>query len=255
MTALDPRFRTIPLAHRALHDRARGIIENSPPAFRAAVAAGYGIECDLQLSADGQAMVFHDDVLDRLTERSGAVRDLTAAELGQIALTGSDDCIPTLAEMLALVAGRVPLLIEIKDQSGKLSADNIGPLEQATAHALSGYGGPVAVMSFNPHSVAAMADLAPQVARGLTTGDFTVEEYPVASSDDLARCTAISDYDRVGASFVSHYVQELDHPRLAEIRRDGGAILCWTVRSREVEEKARQVVDNITFEGYLADRP
>ena len=255
MTDLPDGFRTIPVAHRALHDRAGGVIENSPGAFRAAVAAGYAIECDLQLSSDGKAIVFHDYDLDRLTGQTGPVRDRSAAELSDISLSGSDDTIPTLGDMLALVGGRVPLLIELKDQSRNLSSTGIGPLERAVAAALAGYDGPVAVMSFNPASIREMARLAPDIPRGLTTGDINIAEYPDVDQSRLDHCHAIADYDAVGASFVSHYVRELDNPRLADIRATGGALLCWTVRSRETETMARRTVDNITFEGYLADRP
>ena len=102
-----------PIAHRGLHDRARGVIENTAPAFAAAIAGNYPIECDLQLSRDGEAMVFHDEVLDRLTAQSGLLAGRAAADLQKIALTGGGDCIPTLDQVLAQVASRAPLLIEI----------------------------------------------------------------------------------------------------------------------------------------------
>ena len=113
--ALDAAFLRLPLAHRALHNRAERRPENSPAAIRAAVAAGYGIEIDVQGTADGQAVVFHDEWMERLTEATGFVKDYTAAELGRIALRDCDDCIPTLPQVLTMVAGRVPLLIELKD--------------------------------------------------------------------------------------------------------------------------------------------
>jgi len=256
MTALDLAFRRIPLAHRGLHDGAAGIIENSTSAFRAAVRAGYGIECDLQLSADGQAMVFHDYQLGRLTPADGNVSALTAAEMGRIALSGSQDHIPTLPQVLKVVGGRVPLLVEIKDQGRALSRTGIGPLERAVSRALEGYRGPVALMSFNPHAVAALAELVPEVPRGLTTGSFSRVEYPRTPGAELKRLRSIDDYDRTGAQFVSHSVQELDAPRLDQLRRErGAAILCWTVRSAKVEAAARKVVDNVTFEGYPAAIP
>ncbi len=110
---LDAAFLRLPLAHRALHNRAERRPENSPAAIRAAVAAGYGIEIDVQGTADGQAVVFHDEWMERLTEATGFVKDYTAAELGRIALRDCDDCIPTLPQVLTMVAGRVPLLIEL----------------------------------------------------------------------------------------------------------------------------------------------
>ena len=150
---LPAAFLTQPPAHRALHDSAAGRPENSRAAVRAAVAAGYGIEIDVQLSSDGQAMVFHDEDLDRLTSDCGPVRARTAAELGRTRLRDAEDGIPTLPEVLALIGGRVPLLIEIKDQTLTMSETD-GRLEAATAAALASYTGPVAVMSFNPHAVA-----------------------------------------------------------------------------------------------------
>jgi len=249
---LHPGFLTRPIAHRALHDRARGRPENSRAAVRAAVAAGYGIEIDLQGSSDGVAMVFHDDDLDRLTDSTGPVRARSAAELGAIRLRDAEDGLPTLAEVLAIVAGQVPLLIELKDQSGLMGPD-MGALPRATARALQGYGGPVAVMSFNPNAVGQMARLAPDVTRGLVTYEWPPEDLPALPGIEARRdhLLAIADYDAVGASFISHHWRDLDRPRVAELKAAGAAVLCWTIRSPEAEAQARRVAQNITFEGYL----
>jgi glycerophosphoryl diester phosphodiesterase len=247
-------FLAQPLAHRALHDRAAGRPENSRAAVSAAVAAGYGIEIDVQLSADGQAMVFHDEELDRLTFEHGPLKARTAAELGRIGLRDAQDGIPTLPEVLALIGGRVPLLIEIKDQTLTMSETD-GRLEAATAAALKAYAGPVAVMSFNPQSVARMAELAPQLPRGLTTSAYDPEDWSPLPDATCTRLRGIPDYDRTGASFVSHEAADLARPRLAELKAQGAAILCWTIRSPEAEEQARQVAQNITFEGYAARQP
>ena len=244
-------FVATPLAHRGYHDVAKQRPENSLSAFGAAVAAGYGIELDVQLSADGQAMVFHDDTLDRMTHKTGAVLDHTAAELGGIKLQGSDDLIPTLGQVLALVAGKVPALIEIKAQLDTM-ADTSGRLETAVALALATYTGPVAVMSFNPHCMAHVSRLAPKIARGLTTDDFDPVEYrpiPASKCDDLRD---ITDYDRTLSSFISHKAADLSRPRVAQLKSQGATILCWTIRSPEAEAKARQIADNITFEDYAA---
>ena len=133
---LPAAFLATPIAHRAYHDLARGRPENSRAAIRAAVAAGYGIEIDLQLSKDGVPMVFHDETLERLTPRQGWVCDLPANELASIPLTGGDEAIPTLTEVLDLIAGSVPLLIELKDQTLRM-ADTDARLETATAAALA----------------------------------------------------------------------------------------------------------------------
>ena len=250
MTVLPRSFATVPLAHRALHDITQGRPENSRAAIRAAIDAGYGIEIDVQLSADNQAMVFHDYHLERLTDTQGAVRLFRADALRATALRGGDEGIPDLPEVLTLVAGRVPLLIELKDQDGAMGA-NVGPLERATALALAGYAGEVAVMSFNPHSVAMMQTLAPDVPRGLTTSAYRTQDWPLsaATCDSLRE---IPDYDRVGASFISHEVGDLDRPRVGALRQSGAVICCWTVRNAAQEAQAREAADNITFEGYRA---
>lgn len=253
MPALPASLLARPIAHRGLHDRAAGVIENSPAAFARAIAAGYGIELDLQLSADGVAMVFHDDTLDRLTAQSGPVRGLSAATLGRIGLGGAreGDCIPTLAEVLAQVAGQVPLLIELKDQSDGLGAT--GPdLERAVAKTLAGYRGDVAVMSFNPLMMATMAELAPDLPRGITSCGFDPSEWTDLPPETCARLAEIGDFDAVGASFISHDWRDLTRPRVAALKARAVPILCWTVKSPEAEGIARQVADQITFEGYLA---
>lgn len=252
--ALPDAFLRLPLAHRALHDLAAGRPENSPSAIDAAIAAGYGIEIDVQLSRDGVAMVFHDEDLGRLTAEQGLVADRSAQDLGQIVLKGGTETIPTLAHVLGLVAGRVPLLIEIKDQTGDMSTSD-GRLEQAVAQDLAGYHGPVAVMSFNPHSVAHMARLAPHIARGLTTSAYDPADWaplPAHVGDALRN---IPDYDRTGSSFISHEAADLARPRVTTLRAQGAAILCWTIKSQKAEAEARRIAQNITFEQYLPDIP
>ena len=248
---LPDSFLRLPITHRALHDRAAGRIENSPAAIKAAVAAGYAIEIDLQLSSDGVAMVFHDETLDRLTAEVGPVNARTAAELGQIALKGSSDTIPTLTEVLTLIDGKVPLLIEIKDQSLVMGPTD-GKLEAATARALDGYPGDVALMSFNPASVAHMARLAPHLPRGITTSAYDPDDWAPMPADLCARFRAIPDYDATGSSFISHEAADLDRDRVAELKRQGARVLTWTIRSPEAEGTARWVADNVTFEGYLS---
>ncbi|EAR49704.1 phosphodiesterase-like [Oceanicola granulosus HTCC2516] len=250
MTTLPPAFLERPIAHRALHDRADLRPENSRAAVRAAMAAGYGVEIDLQLSADGVPMVFHDSLLGRLTGAEGAVAACSAAELGTLGLLGGAEGIPTLAEILALVDGRVPLLIEVKDQDGALGP-GVGALERATAAALVGYDGPVALMSFNPTSVAALAEAAPALPRGHVTCGFAPRAWPGVPPERLARLARIDDLAATGACFVSHDHTDLARPRLAELKADGLPVLTWTIRSPEEEAAARRVADNITFEGYL----
>ncbi|MFM2354277.1 MAG: hypothetical protein RLZZ528_13 [Pseudomonadota bacterium] len=248
---LPEAFLRLPLCHRGYHDQSKGVIENSLSAFRAAIAAGYGIELDVQRSADDVAIVFHDDDMERLTDATGAFRDYSADELGHTALRGSSDTIPTLKEVLALVAGRVPLLIEIKENWNTME-DTDGVLEQAVAADLADYTGPVAVMAFNPHCIAHMARLAPGLPRGLTTEAYDPTLCAPIPPEVCARLREIPDYDRTQSSFISHQASDLERPRVAELKAAGAAILCWTIKSPEAEAQARSIAHNITFEGYAA---
>ncbi len=251
MMQLPSGFLSKPIAHRALHNIKAGRPENSLAAVRAAVAAGYGIEIDVQPSRDGVAMVFHDYDLERLTGRRGAISTFDSEALQAIPLLGGDEGIPTLREILNAVGGKVPLLIEIKDQDGHMGP-NLGPLGAAVARDLEGYSGPFAVMSFNPHAVAEMGRLAPSIPRGITSSAYIPEEWVPLPTRICTHLRAIPDYESTGSCFISHEVTDLDRPRVAEIRALGAAILCWTVTSPELEAEARKVADNITFEGYLA---
>ena len=251
MTGLAEAFLARPLAHRGYHDKANGRIENSPSAFAAAIDAGYGIELDLQLSHDGVAMVFHDDLLNRLTAESGPVRERDAVELRSIGLTGGTDTIPTLTDVLEQVDGAVPLLIELKDQHGEMGETD-GALERAAVAVLQGYKGPVAIMSFNPNMIATVQSLALDLPCGLVSSAWRKIDEPHVPVDTRARLAAIPDFDRVGAQFLSHDVTNLDAPRVEQLKSRGVPILCWTVRDAQTERFARKVADNITFEGYAA---
>lgn len=253
LSRLHPDFTRLPLAHRGLHDRAHGVIENSLSAVRAAAEAGYGIEIDVQLSADDAAMTFHDDTLERLTDAAGPVRARQSADLARIALTGgSGDLIPTLPDTLAMVAGRVPIVIEIKRQK-----DGAGPLEAATAAALAGYGGPAAIMSFDPRAVAWFRDNAPQIPRGLVSCAFDdPEDGEGLSAGERKALADLSYFDALGADFVSYGAADLPRPAVKALRARGVPILCWTIRSQDAADAALQHVDTITFEGFRpAPRP
>ena len=246
---LPVSFFAQPITHRALHDKT--MAENSMAAILAAVTAGYGIEIDIQPSKDGIPMVFHDYTLGRLTNETGPIAMRTAAELGEISLTGGGGCIPTLEQVLKTVSGRVPLLIEIKDQDGALGP-NVGDLEKAVCAELEGYGGDVALMSFNPHSVAACQAFAPHLPRGITTSAYSAEDWPTVPATVRDALRGIPDFDRVGASFISHQQDDLASPYVTALKERGVPVFCWTVRSAEVEAQARKVADNITFENYRA---
>jgi glycerophosphoryl diester phosphodiesterase len=254
MSELPGDFLTRPIAHRALHDLGAGRPENSRAAILAAIEKGYGIEIDLQLSRDGRAMVFHDYDLGRLTQATGPISQRTAEELQAIVLNGANETIPTFSEVLELVAGRVPLLVELKDQHGAMGVTD-GVLERAVALDLQGCKGPLALMSFNPEMVVLLADLAPEWPRGIVTCHYPEEDWPLLSEATRARLRRIPDYGRARASFISHEAVDLGSEDVARLKREGAHVLTWTIRSPQQEAEARQVADNVTFEGYLADFP
>lgn len=237
-----------PFAHRALHGPGRP--ENSREAILAAVEAGFGIEIDVQLTGDDHAMVFHDYGLARLTGMPGTVRTKSADDLASIRLLGGPSGPPPLDEVLALIDGRVPLAIEIKDQDGAMGP-NVGQLEAQVARHVAGYGGPLAVMSFNPHSVAEFARLAPDVPRGLTTCDFRLDHWPTIPTKRRRELASIPDLDRVGASFISHDRRALGDQAVARVKALGLPVLCWTINSATKAADALKVADQITFEGYV----
>ena len=251
MITLSPAFLTTPIAHRGLHDRSQGRIENAPQSFGAAIRHGYGIELDVQLSSDGQAMVFHDYTLDRLTHDKGPVAMRSRAELESIQLKDTTDAIPALADVLAQISGQMPVVIEIKDQDGAMGP-NVGPLEQAVADCLSAYNGDAAVMSFNPHSMVAFVDMCDTRAIGLVTDRFDDSDWPTVPKARRAELRDIPDLAKCSGSFISHNQGQLDMDVVADLKSKGTHILCWTIRSETAETHARRIVYNVTFEDYLA---
>lgn len=247
--ALPSAFLKRPLAHRGLHDSALRRPENSRAAAVAAVNEGYGIECDVQLSKDGVAMVFHDSSVERMTGQPGLISQRDSIDLGTMRLRDGDEGIPTLSQFLDVLAGRAALLIEIKDQTGVLGP---GPdtLERAVATALQDYDGPVAVMSFNPHVIRSFGRIAPDIPRGRVTEGFNISDWPHLQEEDLATLRSLSDLDDL--AFISHAHHDLHRNEVRAFRADGKPVLCWTIRSATEEFAARELADNITFEGYSA---
>jgi len=248
---LPSSFLARPICHRGLHDRKVGRVENSLESIKAGVAAGYGIEIDIQPSADGHAMVFHDDFLNRLTGQTGLIKLRDRAALEEIPLKDDSGTIPALDTVLTHINGQVPVVIEIKDQDGEMG-ESVGHLEESVVRALHGYAGDVALMSFNPHSVAACAALAPDIPRGIVTSSYRASFWPDIPAATRDRLRDIPDFESVGATFISHEADDLDRARVHQLKAAGAHILCWTIRSAKEEAAARKVVDNITFEGYLA---
>ena len=236
-----------PVAHRGLHDAANGIIENTASAFRAAIEAGFAIETDLQITADGEAVVHHDFALGRLTLGSRQLAAMTAVGLKEVPFKSTADRIMTLAEFLALVAGRTPLLIELKSRfDGDLR------LVKRAAEVLAGYRGPAALMSFDPIPVAHLRDTAP----GLTRGIVAERRYADAEwrSLDAAQKRSLAFLlhgFRTRPDFVAYHVTDL--PALGpwfarHIFRI--PLLTWTVRTAEQRSRAERHADQMIFEGF-----
>jgi glycerophosphoryl diester phosphodiesterase len=219
-----------PFAHRGLHGPGR--IENSRAAFIAAIEAGHGIELDVQASADGAAMVFHDYRLERLTETQGTLRSLSAADLGRIRLKGSEETIPALAEILAVIAGRAPLLIEVKSPGRRVAA-----LCGAVADALEHYRGPVGVMSFNPAVGRHFARRAPQILRGLVVTE--------AGRPERARLKRRLALWWSRPDFLAYDIRDLPSRFAAA---SGLPVLTWTCRSEAERARAAAHADQIIYE-------
>jgi glycerophosphoryl diester phosphodiesterase len=237
-----------PVAHRGLHDVARGIVENMPAAAQAAVARNFAIECDIQLSADGEAMVHHDDALGRLTEGSGRLRDKTAAELKCVPFKATAERMMTLADLCALVAGRVPLVIEVKSV---FNGDR--KLVKRMAEVLSSYQGPAVGMSFDPDQVMALRELIPSRPRGIVAErHYTAQDWPEASPAQRRDMTHLRHFFRTRPDFVAYYVDEL--PALAPwLARNvfRYPLLTWTVRRPAQRARAAQYADQMIFEGFV----
>ena len=224
----------VPIAHRGLHGDGR--VENSCAAFEAALAAGHGIELDVQASGDGEAIVFHDATLDRLTGETGALAARSASELTAVTLRGSDDSIPSLGQVLRLIDGRVPLLIEVKAPRRRAAA-----LARAVARALDGYGGPVGVMSFNPGVPHWFERHAPAVLRGLVV----TEEGKRGLRGRLERFASIPWAD---PDFLAYDIRDLPSPFAAAFRAAGKPVFTWTVRSQGDRARAALHADQIIHE-------
>jgi glycerophosphoryl diester phosphodiesterase len=223
-------------AHRGLHGS--GVPENSPAAFTAAMEHGMGIECDVQRSSDGQAIVFHDWELDRLTGESGPVDQLTAASLGAIRLTGGDDTIPSLRQVLDLVDGRVPLLIEVKSRKNM----RIPSLCLAVLRVLEGYRGKHAIMSFDPRVPRWFKRYAPMTVRGLV---ITEENDHTVFSRLLRRLSLW----QASPDFLAYDIRDLPSRFATAQRKRGLPIVSWTVSSPELLARAKQHADAPIAEG------
>ena len=236
-----------PIAHRGLHNLHAGIPENSLAAFAAAVADGYSMELDVQASADGQAMVFHDWSLVRMTGADGGIGDHDAAALSGLRLQQSRQTIPTLAQVLALIAGRGPVIVEIKSRPGK-----IGGAEEAAFRELQDYGGSFAVTSFNPRSLAWFRKRMPAWARGQNVGTRHFRASAPLWRRLAMRYLLDLDLDRARPDFIVYDCRDLPLWAAARARAAGKPLLSFTVRERAEMRRLAPYVDNIVFEGFRA---
>jgi glycerophosphoryl diester phosphodiesterase len=234
-----------PLAHRGLHDA--NAVENTASAFSAAIAGGYGMETDLQISADGEAMVHHDDALGRLTEGSARLADMNAADIKNVRFKASADCILTLGELCDLVGGRATLLLELKSQF-----DGDRRLAQRVADVLANYAGPVAVMSFDPAMIEAVRAIAPGLPRGMVAErHFGQDEAGRFPRSESRRMAFLLHANRTRPHFIAYAMNDLPAmaPLIARVifRLP---LLAWTVRSAEESRRALRWADQIIFEGW-----
>lgn len=237
------KFASVKFAHRGLHNSERA--ENSMSAFAAAVDAGYGIELDIRLSGDGNLVVFHDDTLDRVCGREGRVDAFVADELAGMKLSGTDDGIPTFREVLDLVDGKVPLLVEIKEDAGKYDVSN------AAAEMLKDYHGPYIVESFNPLSLGNFKKKLPKVARGILSQRYLREK---KYRKPLYLLLQLLLFNRIcSPAFVAYKHTDAKAISLKTARMLGAVTFAWTVRSPEEEAAAKRAgFDSVIFENYLA---
>jgi len=234
-----------PIAHRGLHDAARGIVENTAGAIDAAIAGRYGIEVDLQISGDGEAMVHHDDALGRLTDGDGRLAEMSAAELKRVPFRASAERMLTLPELLERVGGRVALVLELKSRF-----DGEDRLVARVARALASYAGPVAAMSFDPVIVAALRRIAPHLRRGIVAERRFAELPPRSAAWRRPALAHLLHAPMTRPDFVAYRVDDLPAPATRVARLLGLPVLTWTVRTAAQRQRAAQHADQMIFEDF-----
>ncbi len=232
-----------PIAHRGLHTG--NAIENTESAFAAALKHNYAIECDVQLTADGEAVVFHDDDVNRLLNGKGMVQSFPTKQLKALAFKAGKDRVQTLAELLEQVDGEQTLVIEIKS----LWDHNMALTRRALA-ALETYHGPFALMSFDPDVVACIAEISPATVRGITADMVTDAYYTPLSVARRLEMRSFSHLPRTKPHFVSFDFNGLPSDPITEIRNAGHPIITWTIRSKADAARALRYADQVTFENF-----
>ena len=241
-----------PIAHRGLHDRSRGVIENTASAARAAIDKGYTIECDVQRTADGEAVVFHDFALERLTEDgSGRLASLTADQAGRLAMRDTADGILRLADFLALIDSRVPVIVEVKS-----AFEEDMRLADRTAAVVATYPGPLVLKSFDPEIVVHLRDHPALAGRTVPRGivaeaSYDRPDYAHLPFERRRAMAAFTYFDQVRPDFISFCAADLPSPAPFLCRSELGLpVVGWTIRSPDQARDARRWVDQIIFEGF-----
>ncbi len=235
-----------PIAHRGLHNLSAGVVENTTSAFTAAIAGGYGIETDLQISADGEAMVHHDDALGRLTEGSARLAALNAKDIKAVRFKTGGDRILALVELCELVGGRTTLVIELKSRF-----DGDTRLAMRAAEVLATYRGPVAVMSFDPRPIEALRAIAPGLTRGIVAERrYDHAEWSALSPSQRRSLAFLLHAGRSRPQFIAYSSHDLPAPVPAIARLLGRPVLTWTVRSEAERQRVLHYADQIIFEGF-----
>ncbi|MCF8474573.1 MAG: hypothetical protein K9G26_07745 [Emcibacter sp.] len=230
----------IPFAHRGLHGPKTGHVENSLSAFQNANKQGHGFELDVLLSKDNKAMVFHDTALKRLTSLSGNIQDYTAEELSHINLTGSDDYILTLKNILNNIDPHYPILVEIKGDQGQYNV-----IAKAVFEDICHYSGPIAIMSFYPDIITWFKKNAPEISAGFVATSTSDGELPPEYFDTKFQIDLI---DQLHVDFIAYDIKVLPNSVTQYCRQKKIPVLTWTVRTEEQRQNAARNTDNIIYE-------
>lgn len=237
----------LPIAHRGLHNAEQNIVENSRGSVEAAIAHGYAIEIDVQLTKDNQAIVFHDETLDRLIDKTGNVVDFTLPELQKLTYKMGGETIISFSQLLKIVDGQAPLIVEVKSL-----VHNIGLLEAHIANLMQDYTGDICIMSFNPFTVKEFKRIAPHIIRGIVA-ENTMQPHEWPGTNDFTRFLFknLWHWPLISPHFISYHVHDLPKLSVRIAKWFGTPVITWTVKSPQDAAYSDKYADQITFEGFL----
>ncbi len=233
-------------AHRGLYNKKKGIQENTMTAFRRAVNAGYGIELDVQQSRDGEVVVFHDFDLKRICGMEGQVSDFTWEELQSFPIMGTEERIPRLRDVLRMVNGRVPLLVEMKLKSREFG----GGVCAGADKLLRRYQGEYVIESFHPWALLWYRRHHPEVCRGQLSMNFERQEASYTPAHYMVRHLMMNFLGR--PDFIAYDVRDSASVSRNVCRKLFGApCAAWTIKSQKQLSRARKQFDAYIFEGFF----